>query len=263
MSQSLIVSLENNLLTLTLNRPAKKNAITHEMYGALVAELRAAENNPAVRVVVLQGAGGNFTAGNDLFDFFRLNLMDMDETIWQTLPVVQFLRQVVTFAKPLVCAVEGVAVGIGTTLLLHCDVVVSSTSARFSLPFVRLGLVPEFGSSLLLPMLGGPLQARQKLLLGEPFDAKEAQALGFVSVICEQDGTVLETAKAYAQKLANLPARAVRTSKQLINAHFREELLTALSNEEREFLLALRSAEFQEAAFAFIEKREANFRQFE
>src|SRR5262252_6341219 len=155
--------------TLVFNRPAKKNALTVAMYGMLADELAAASASPDVRAVVLTGAGDTFTAGNDILDFVAQPPVTDDSH------VVRFLKALVAFPKPIVAAVNGAAIGVGTTMLLHCDLVLAVSSARFQFPFVKLGLCPEGGSSLLLPRMVGLQRASEALLWGEPFDADAAQ----------------------------------------------------------------------------------------
>src|SRR6266478_5827942 len=163
--------------TLVMNRPAKKNALTVAMYAALADELARAAGSSAIRAVVLTGAGDVFTAGNDIMDFIAQPPVTDDSH------VVRFLKALVAFPKPIVAAVNGLAIGIGTTMLLHCDLVIAAASARFQFPFVSLGLSPEGGSSLLLPRMAGLQRASEALLWGEPFDAAAAERLGFVNEV--------------------------------------------------------------------------------
>ena len=175
---------------------------------------------------------------------------------------MRFIKQVINFEKPLVAAVKGAAVGIGTTLLLHCDVVVAGRSAMFSLPFVQLGLVPEFGSSLLLPALAGKAQAGRALLLGDPFGFDQAYAMGLVSLACD-DADVEAQALERCRQLVNLPPQTVRTIKGLMNPlEQREKLLRVIDEEMRLFARYLKSAEHQEAILAFFEKRKPDFSKF-
>ena len=193
----ILTGIDDDILTITFNRAAKKNAITAAMYQALADALHAGENDPAVRVMLIVGQPEIFTAGNDLDDFLHAPPHGGDS------PVFRFLHIISTAQKPIVAVVRGAAVGVGTTLLLHCDLVYAGRSARFSLPFVQLGLCPEAASSLLLPQLIGYRQAAAKLLLGEPFGADEALAIGFVNEVLDDDVVL-----AHAEKQARKPRRA-------------------------------------------------------
>ena len=175
MSETLLTQDAEGVRTLTFNRPEKKNAFTHAMYEATVAGLERAAMDPAVRVVVLTGAGGAFTAGNDIGDFLE------QPPAGENSPVFRFLRALVNYEKPVVAAVDGAAVGIGTTMLLHCDYVVATDRARFVMPFINLGVCPEGASSLLLPRIAGMALASELLMFGDPFDAATAQRAGLVS----------------------------------------------------------------------------------
>ncbi|MFN3596872.1 MAG: enoyl-CoA hydratase [Rubricoccaceae bacterium] len=246
--------LDGHVLRLTLARPEKKNALTRAMYAELARALAHAADDPAVRVALLAGEGGAFTAGNDLGDFVA------DPPADDASPVFQFLRAVSQFPKPLVAAVEGPAIGIGTTVLLHCDLVYAAPGARFQLPFVRLGLVPEAASSLLLPLVAGYVRAAEWLLLGEPFSAEDARAAGLVNdVVPEVRAHALERARA----LAALPPRAVRQTKALLGRTRRGPVAEAIRAEAERFTEALRSPEAHEAFTAFFEKRPADFSAFE
>jgi enoyl-CoA hydratase/carnithine racemase len=230
--------------TLVINRPDKKNAITAAMYASLAADLTAARQDDTVGAVVITGAGAAFTAGNDLRDFLENPPTGLDS------PVFQFLHALVEFDKPLVAAVRGVAVGIGTTMLLHCDLVYVAPSARFHMPFVDLGLVPEAASTLLLPRLVGHRRAAQWLLLAEPFDAAAAVEAGLANAIVPDDA-VLAHAEAQAEALAAKPRSAVRQTKRLMHAD-REEVLAAMHREAERFHAALRSNEARAAFQAFF-----------
>jgi enoyl-CoA hydratase/carnithine racemase len=233
---------------LRLARPEKKNALTAEMYDALTAGLREAAADSAVRAVLLIGAPGVFTAGNDLSDFLQ-HPPTGDES-----PVFRFLNVVTNFEKPLVAAVDGPAVGIGTTLLLHCDLVVAATGARFQLPFVKLGLVPEAASSYLLPRLAGMQRASEWLLLGEPFSAADAHAAGLVNRVIAAEA-LESTALAFAEALAARPPEAVRLSKQLIRAPRAAEVAKVMEQEGALFVERLASDEAREAFMAFLARK--------
>ncbi|HLY58090.1 MAG TPA: enoyl-CoA hydratase [Stellaceae bacterium] len=251
MDQHVISERRGHVLEIRLDRPEKKNAITNAMYGALTAAFEAAEQDPEVRVLLLSGAGDAFTAGNDLGDFLAFAGAGGEPG------GVPFIRRLARFAKPIVAAVHGAAVGIGTTLLLHCDIVVAARSTRLQLPFVSLGLVPEAASSLLLPRLAGQQRASELLLLGEPFDAEQALQLGLVNRVVGDDA-LMETGRALADRLAALPPEAVRETRALL----RNDAVGVPERIEAEltvFSRRLASPEFREAATAFFEKRTPRF----
>ena len=247
--------VDADIQTLTFNRPAKKNAITAAMYQSLADAIRGAEADPSVRAIVIEGQPEIFTAGNDLDDF--LNAPPHGDAS----PVFQFLQAISTAAKPLIAAVRGPAVGVGTTLLLHCDLVYAGRSARFSLPFAQLGLCPEAASSLLLPMMVGYHHAAAKLLLGEAFGADEALAMGFVNQVLDDDAVVAH-ARAQAGKLAALPASAVRATKRLMKGDLTDAVASRMQLEGTQFRAMLAAPEAREAFKAFFEKRSPDFRQF-
>ncbi len=255
-AEGLVLSaLEGRTLTVTLNRPERKNALTLAMYDALTAALNAAAEDPTVRVVVLRGAGGCFTSGNDLQDFMRSPPKSHDT------PVFHFLAALLDFPKPLIAAVEGPAVGIGTTLLLHCDLVFAAEGAAFQLPFGRLGLVPEGGSSYLLPLMVGHRRAAELLLLGDRFGAEDAARLGVVNAVWPAEGFGERVAER-AAAVAALPPEATRLSKQLIKAPFRDELARVMLKEGEVFIGRLGSPENAEAFMAFAQKRAPDFSRF-
>jgi enoyl-CoA hydratase/carnithine racemase len=243
-------------LTITLNRPDKKNAITAAMYQEMADAFFEAEKDASVRVVLLRANGGSFSAGNDLEDFMKAPSMDRDA------PVLQFLRRISTAPKPLVAAVTGAAVGVGTTMLLHCDLVYAASTAKFSMPFVQLGLCPEAASSLLLPRIAGYQRAAEKLLLGEAFDANEAMNMGFVNRIVDA-GEVDALALAQAKKLAALPASSLRMSKSLLKGADARAIAERIDEEAGHFGKMLTAPEAREAFQAFFEKRKPDFSRFE
>jgi enoyl-CoA hydratase/carnithine racemase len=241
------------ITTIELARPEKKNALTSAMYAAMTDALAAAESGPDVRAILIHGTRDCFTAGNDLKDF-----LGNPASASQALDFVSALSKV---GKPVVAAVGGPAVGIGTTLLLHCDLVVAAPGARFQLPFVPLGLVPEAASSLLLPRVAGYQRAAAWLLLGKPFTAAEALAAGIVTEIVPEE-TLLERARAAAAALAALPPESVRLTKQLMKRPVAAQVAEQMAEEARVFAERLQSAEAKEAMAAFIEKRKPDFSQF-
>jgi enoyl-CoA hydratase/carnithine racemase len=238
--------------TLVFNRPAKKNALTVAMYATMAERLDEAAALPDVRAVIITGAGDAFTSGNDLGDFMAHPQMDGDHH------VVKFLKALVRFPKPIVAAVNGVAIGIGTTMLLHCDLVLVASSARFQLPFVRLGLSPEGGSSILLPRLAGLQRASELLMWGEPFDAAKAREIGLANAVYP-DGDLRAEVATRIEKLLELPPEAVIAAKELIRKPQREELEKTMVHESVIFGQRLGSAEATEAFSAFFEKRKPRF----
>ncbi|OJH36017.1 enoyl-CoA hydratase [Cystobacter ferrugineus] len=248
MSDTLLSHLEAGVLTLTFNRPQKKNAFTAEMYSLAAQALRDADTNDAVRVVVLAGAGGSFTAGNDLKDFLENPPKGEDS------PVFRFLHTLAHFTRPIVARVEGVAVGIGTTLLLHCDYVAASERAVFSMPFVNLGLSPEGASSLLLPRLAGMALASELLMFGEPFDAATALRAGLVNRVVP-DAELESLVSSRAAALASRPVESVRLTKKLLREPLRAAVDETLSREGALFMQRLASAEAREAFNAFLSKK--------
>lgn len=260
MSEHLLVTRSNHCLTLSLNRPEKKNALTGAMYVALHQQLELARTDSSVRVVVLKGEGGIFTSGNDLLDFRRT--LESGIAIAET-SALRFMHALLGFPKPVVAAVEGMAIGIGATLLLHCDLVVAADNSRFHLPFLQLGLVPEYASSYLLPRLAGRAKASRYLMLCEPFDAHTAHELGLVSHVCKT-AELATTTNAITDQLAASPAAALRASKALINnAEHKKMLAEVMQHELAAFTTGLASPEHAEAVKAFVEKRPADFSQFD
>ena len=248
----ILTQVRDAIMVVELNRPEKKNALTSEMYALLGDALSRAEGDDAVRVVVIHGKPDVFTSGNDLEDFMKRPPQGEDT------PVFRFLDAASRAAKPLVAAVNGAAVGIGTTLLLHCDLVYAGDNARFRLPFASLGLVPEFASSYLLPMVAGYHRAAELLLLGEPFGPDMALAAGFVTRVVPAAQT-LDTAMEAARKLAALPAKSVRTTKALLKGAHAAAVRNQLQLEGRHFREMLLEPAAREALAAFIEKRKPDF----
>jgi len=246
-------STEQAIATIAFSRPEKKNAITAAMYQAAAEALAEADASDAVRVIILTGDGDAFTAGNDLDDFLR-NPPQGDDT-----PVSRFMHTLLATSTPVIAAVPGIAVGIGTTLLMHCDLVYASARAKFAMPFTQLGLCPEFASSVLLPRLAGYQRAAEKLLLGEPFDAQEAERMGLVNRILPVE-ELMSFTRAQATKLAALPAQSLRISKQLMKAETQGAISSAMQSEMQHFSRMLNGADAKEAFSAFLEKRKPVFR---
>ncbi|PXW91886.1 enoyl-CoA hydratase/carnithine racemase [Sphaerotilus hippei] len=241
--------------TLEIARPDKKNALTTAMYESLCEGLLAAQADPAVRAVLITGQPGIFTSGNDLDDFLK-RPVDTESS-----PVFRFMRTLAGFDKPVVAAVTGAAIGIGTTLLLHCDLVYVSDEARLAMPFVSLGLVPEFASSLLVTRLMGHVRATEKLMLGDPFTGSEAVELGLANAVLPA-GEVLPHARRMAERFNALPPGAVRDTKRLMRAAQAEPVQRTISDEGAIFAARLRSPEAQEAFQAFFQKRPPDFSNF-
>jgi enoyl-CoA hydratase/carnithine racemase len=237
------------------DRIEKKNAITVEMYPMLGNALAAADADPQVRAILLHGTAECFTAGNDVGDFLRV------ERKPGTSPAQALFKVLPHMKKPVVAAVGGPAVGIGTTLLLHCDLVYAAPNARFQLPFVPLGIVPEFGSTFLLPLIAGYQRAAELLLLGQPFTAEKAHQAGIVTAVVPQENLLAEAEKA-ATALANLPPESIRLTKRLMKARYGETLGAVIDEETRIFTERLSSPEAKEALSAFLEKRKPDFSRF-
>ncbi|WP_019602742.1 enoyl-CoA hydratase [Teredinibacter turnerae] len=249
--------LKNHVCEVVINRPAKKNAINLAMYEALLETLKQAEADNDIRVLLLCGAEGNFTAGNDLADLASF-AADPGSILSPNNPVVRFMRALDRFPKPVVAAVEGVAVGIGVTLLLHCDLVYAANSARLSMPFIDLGLCPEYASSVLIPRLAGYPKAAEWMMLGDAFGGAEAQSAGLVNRVCND---ALATARQQCERLAQKPPAALRATKRLLRQSH-GELDGPMQRELTEFGAALKGPEFGEALKAFFEKRPPDFSEF-
>jgi enoyl-CoA hydratase/carnithine racemase len=249
MSKPVLVSHDTGVCEVRLNRPEKRNAITFLMYEQLVRALADAQADGAVRAVLLSGEGASFSAGNDLHDFLGGPAFSAAH------PAMQFLRTLATFGKPLLAAVQGHTVGIGVTMLLHCDLVIAARTAQLSLPFVGLGLVPEAGSSLLLPRLVGCQRAAELLYLGQPFDAANAHRLGLVNRVAE-DGALLDEARALARTVAQQPADALAATRRLLRGDS-GELLARIEEEARIFGAQLQSEEFRARVRAFLSRGQA------
>ncbi len=245
---SIETTLSEGVLTLVIARPEKKNALTLAMYQAMADAFERARTDAAVRAVLITGQPAVFTSGNDLQDFLKL---PPDP---QASPVYRFMRAMLDCDKPIIAAVTGPAIGIGTTLLLHCDLVYVAEDARLGMPFVQLGLVPEFGSSLLLPRLMGSAVAAEKLLLGDQFSGTEAARLGVANAALPST-QVLEHAVGVARRFNALPPAAVLASKRLLRAGLRDELDATIKAEMAVFVERLASAEVRAALQAFLEKR--------
>jgi enoyl-CoA hydratase/carnithine racemase len=245
--------IDGAIATIAFNRPQKKNAITAAMYQAAADALKEADGHDAVRVIVITGDSNCFTAGNDLEDFLQSPPQGDDS------PVTQFMNALRTTTKPVIAAVPGLAIGIGTTLLLHCELVYAADNTKFAMPFSQLGLCPEFASSVLLPRVAGYQRAAEKLLLGEAFDAHEAEKMGIVNRVLPAD-ELMTFVHAQAAKLAALPAESLRVTKQLMKADLQTPVAAAMLTEMQHFMRMLNGPDAKEAFSAFLEKRKPVFK---
>ncbi len=252
MSNPILTHAEAGVMTITLNRLDRKNSITSAMYGAMADALAQAAADPGLRVAVLQGHETVFSAGNDIEDFLNKPPAGMDS------PVFRFLHGIATFAKPLLAAVCGPAVGVGTTMLLHCDLVYAGDNAAFSMPFVNLGLCPEAASSLLVPQMLGYHRAAEALLLGEPFMAEAALEVGLVNrVVPPTEATAV--AQAAARKLAAKPMSSLVETKRLMKKGQQQLVLQQMADEGQSFARMLGEPAAKEAFGAFMQKRKPDF----
>jgi enoyl-CoA hydratase/carnithine racemase len=256
---SIKTAILNGVATIEIARPEKKNALTQAMYSAMAEALIAANTDNAVRAVLITGQPGCFTSGNDIEDF-----MQRPPGVGQAAaesPVARFMQALLNCEKPVVAAVTGAAVGIGTTLLLHCDLVYVSDEARLAMPFVSLGLVPEYASSLLIPALLGHVKAAEKLMLGEPFSGSDAVDCGIANAVLPA-GEVVNHARRMAERFNALPPSAVRETKRLMRAPQRAQVQQVMAAEGELFAQRLRSPEAMEAFQAFFQKRKPDFSKF-
>ncbi len=246
MSEHIKTSREGAVLNIMLARADKKNALTGAMYLSLIEAFEDADGDSAIRAILISGEGGNFTAGNDIGDFLGGAKFDND------LPALRFIRRLTILETPLIAAVAGNAIGVGTTMLFHCDLVYATADARLQMPFVNLALVPEAASSLLVPRRVGPQKAAELLMLGEAMDGVEAHRVGLVNAVVAPD-RLLAHAMERAQTLASKPRNAVATTRRLIRGN-PDELLERIDLEAQEFNKALHSAEAHEVFMAFLAK---------
>lgn len=247
------VAREGAVMRIAINRPEKKNALTADMYDALSAAVEEGEADSGVRALLLHGKGDAFTAGNDLQDFLQKPWKGQAKP-----PAVRFIHAVAHANKPIVAAVHGLVVGVGTTILLHCDLVYAAEDTRFMMPFVNLGIVPEAASTVLLPLLIGRQRAAELFMLGTPLTAQRAYEIGMVNAVLPAD-KLLPTAAEAAQALAAKPAAALRATKNLMKRHHQAEVDRALREEVEVISERLDSAETREALAAFLEKRKPDF----
>ena len=249
MTDAILQYRERGLLTLQLNRPDKKNALTRAMYTQLAEALEQADADAGICAVLIQGSSACFTAGNDIGDFLEQPPTSLDS------PPFHFMQSLLNCRKPVVAAVAGAAVGIGTTLLLHCDLVYVSRDARLRMPFVNLGLCPEFGSSLILPRLLGHAKAAELLLLGEGFSGEQAATWGIATEALASGDAALAKAREVAARFEDLAPEAVQVTKQLMKSVDREQLRQVIEEEGALFTQRLRSPEAVAALSAFVTRR--------
>lgn len=254
-SMNIKSSTADGVATIEIARPEKKNALTLAMYKSMTDAVRAAIVDPAVRALLITGQPGMFTSGNDLEDFMQRPPSGEDS------PVFRFMQALAACEKPVVAAVTGVAVGIGATLLLHCDLVYVSEDAHLAMPFVALGLVPEFASSVLVAQVMGRAKATEKLLLGEPITAAEALDFGIANAVLPP-AEVLAHARSMAARFNALPPGAVRDTKRLMRAGSKDDIARAMRQEAMIFAERLKSPEAKEAFQAFLAKRKPDFSKF-
>jgi enoyl-CoA hydratase/carnithine racemase len=256
MDKHVVIAAADGILRIQINRPEKKNALSVAMYAQMALALKEAESDPAIRVMVIHGDPQVFTSGNDLVDFMNAAQSGEGRAVFD------FLQAINAAAKPLVAAVNGPAVGIGTTMLLHCDLVYAGEGSKFQLPFVNLGLCPEAASTLLLPRAIGYLRAAELLLLGEIFSAAKAREYGLVTEVVPA-GEELDAAMAAARRLAAKPPASLRVTKMLMKKASTGEAWQRMQEEGEQFAKMLRAPEAAEAFRAFFEKRPPDFSKFE
>lgn len=251
----ILVDQDGQVRRIRISRPDRRNALTISMYSALVAAIREADSDPSVRAILLTGTQDSFTAGNDIGDFMQSPPTGHDS------PVFQFLLTLIDARTPLVAAIRGPAIGIGTTMLLHFDLVYCDETALFEMPFTRLALCPEGGSSLLLPQLCGLRQASELLLLSERFGAEDARRLGLVNRVFAVKDFDTEVAR-QLKRLTSMPPESIRLARRLMREPIREAVRAAMEREGEHFITRLRSDEAREAFTAFMEKRAPDFSKF-
>ena len=251
MTEHIIVTDDEATRTITMRRPEKKNTLTQEMYLAMSDAIDSAQSNPAIRCFIITGRSGVFTAGNDIGDFLQAATTDRD--VVRPRNSVIFLQSLVNNRKPIVAAVDGIAIGIGTTMLFHCDYVVASTTAAFSSPFLQYGLVPEGATSLLVPRMVGHQRAFAMLIMGRSMSAAEAREAGFVNVVVPPGHAVVEAQKV-ARDICSLPAEAVTISRKLLKLPT-EDLVRRIDQEDHFFGERMRSPEAISAFQNFLSRK--------
>ncbi len=242
------ISKDQGVLALGLNRPSKLNAITREMYATLAREINGANGDEEIGSVLIYGEGEDFTSGNDVNDFLEHPPTGDDSPVWH------FLTALRDFSKPLVAAISGRAVGVGVTMLFHCDYVIASKNTRLSMPFVNLGLVPEAGSSYLLPLIAGHHRAAEMFMLGEVFSAQRGYEAGFINEVVEEEEVAVRAGER-AKHLADQPRTAIRETKRLLREAHKAQLTAVMSEEARLFTEALGSDETRQAFMNFLMRK--------
>ena len=262
MSDYVKIDSEDSILKIGFNRPDKKNALNSEMYYAVRDALVSASEDSSVRVIVLYGEGGDFTSGNDVKDFLAFATTKISEGNDSEFPAKEFLDVLIPYNKPVIAAVDGVAVGIGATLTQHCDLVYASKEAKFHMPFVNLGLNPEAGTSFVLPKLVGYHNAAEILLSGDMFTSQRAHEMGFINGVVEQS-ELMDFVMNKAKNISELAPTPVRLAKQMMKEHFVDQLIEVNQAEFNSFVNRMRSPEALEAMQAFMQKRKPDFSQFD
>jgi len=247
-TSDIAISRDQGVLALGLNRPQKINAITREMYATLAREINGANGDDEIGSVLIYGEGDDFTSGNDLNDFLEHPPTGDEAPVWH------FLTAIRDFSKPLVAAISGRAVGVGVTMLFHCDYVIAGRNSKLSMPFVNLGLVPEAGSSYLLPLIAGHHRAAEMFMLGEVFNAQRGYDAGFINEVVEEEEVAVRAGER-AKHLADQPRTAIRETKRLLRQDHKEQLTAVMAEEAKLFTAALASDEAREAFMKFLMKR--------
>lgn len=256
-TEHVTTELRERVLILRLNRPDKKNALTQAMYAALAEALQQADRDPAVRCILFTGTDDCFCSGNDIADFLQMKTSTPPDDV----PVLRFMKMLTHVSKPVVAALNGPAIGIGTTVLLHVDLAYAGAGTRFQLPFVNIGICPEYASTYVLPRMLGHVKAAELMMLGEPFTAADALDYRLINAVLP-DAEVFEHALAKAQRLAQQPPAALRTTKALLK-RWRGELVDEIIPTEMVHLMSmLQDAEAKEALSAFMQKRNPDFSRF-
>ncbi|MFL3028366.1 MAG: enoyl-CoA hydratase [Candidatus Neomarinimicrobiota bacterium] len=262
MSDYIKINSEDSILKIGFNRPDKKNALNSEMYYAVRDALVSASEDSKIRVIVLYGEGGDFTSGNDVKDFLAFATTKTSQENDIQFPAKEFLDVLIPYNKPIIAAVDGMAIGIGATMTMHCDLVYASTEAKFHMPFVNLGLNPEAGTTFFLPKLVGYHNAAEILLSGDMITSQRAYEMGFVNGVVKQS-ELMDVAINKAKRIAELAPTPVRLAKQMMKEHFIDQLIEANQNEFNSFVNRMSSPEALEAMQAFMQKRKPDFSQFE
>tara|TARA_B110000014_G_scaffold65206_1_gene44469 strand:- start:4364 stop:5152 length:789 start_codon:yes stop_codon:yes gene_type:complete len=262
MSDYIKINSEDSILKIGFNRPDKKNALNSEMYYAVRDALVSASEDSKIRVIVLYGEGGDFTSGNDVKDFLAFATTKTSQENDIQFPAKEFLDVLIPYNKPIIAAVDGMAIGIGATMTMHCDLVYASTEAKFHMPFVNLGLNPEAGTTFFLPKLVGYHNAAEILLSGDMITSQRAYEMGFVNGVVKQS-ELMDVVINKAKRIAELAPTPVRLAKQMMKEHFIDQLIEANQNEFNSFVNRMSSPEALEAMQAFMQKRKPDFSQFE